>query len=173
MQPDYALLVEFVSEEPLLEGLRKAREAGYTRLEAYSPYPVDGLDELLDNRQTTVSWSIFIAAVSGASFGFAFQAWAAVRDYPFDVAGTPHFSWPAFLPVTFELGVLCGAITGLLSVFFWSRLPRYNHPVFAVPAFRRASIDRFFLAVLASDPKYDGPSTRAFLSDLGGEIHEA
>jgi hypothetical protein len=117
----HSLLLEFDTEKQMLKALKRAQEEGYTRLEVHAPYQIMGLEQLLDNRQTTVSWSFFAVAAAGAAFGFGFQTWAAVIWYPFDVAGTPHFSWPAFLPVTFEMGVLCGAITGLLRVFFWAR----------------------------------------------------
>ena len=167
----YGLMLELESAEQLLAALQRVQGEGYASLETFTPYPIPEMDELLPNRRTTVSLTMLAVAASAAAFAFGFQTWAATSAYPFEVSGTPHLSWPAFLPITFEFGVLLGALSALLSVFFWSRLPRFNHPLFGVPAFRRATIDRFFLVVRSDDPKLDLPSTVPFLESLGGVLH--
>jgi hypothetical protein len=167
----YGLVLEFEDAESLLRAVRQVVAEGYTAVETFSPYPMPELDVLLPNRRTTVSFSMLAATLAAATFAFGFQSWSAVWAYPFDVAGTRHLSWPAFLPITFEFGVLLGALTAFLSVLFWSRLPRYNYPLFSLPQFRRATIDRFFLLVHHSDVKFDQASTSAFLGILGGHTY--
>ncbi|CAN0461494.1 unnamed protein product, partial [Phaeothamnion confervicola] len=169
----YGLLAEAPDEVALIALLKRVKEAGYTHIDAHSPYPVEELDELIPNRRTTLSWFMFCAVSFGALFGFGFQSWSSAVDYPILFAGTSLLPWPAFLPVTFEMGVLCGAITGLLSAFLLGGLPRYNHPVFSVPDFRRASSDLFYAVILSSDPIFDEPSTRAFLEQSGGQVRVA
>ena len=173
MSEVYGLLAEAPDELALIALLKRVREAGYTHIDAHSPYPVEELDELIPNRRATLSLFMFCAVSFGVLLGFGFQTWSAVVDYPILVGGTPLLAWPAFLPVTFEMGVLCGAIAGLLSAFLLGGLPRYNHPVFSVPDFRRASSDLFYAVVLSSDPLFDEPSTRAFLEQDGGRVSVA
>ncbi len=138
------LLAEFSEEETWREAVRRVRAAGSTRFEAFSPYPVEGMDELVLSRPSPMPAIMLAAGAIGATGGFFLQVWAA-RDYPLQVGSRPVFSWPAFVPVTFELGVLTAVLVGIAAFLWRARLPRYDHPAFASARFARASTDRFFL----------------------------
>lgn len=138
------LLAEFAREETWREAVRRARAAGLTRFEAFSPYPVEGMDELVLARPSPMPAIMLAAGAMGAAGGFFLQVWAA-RDYPLQVGSRPVFSWPAFVPVTFELGVLTAVLAGIAAFLWRAGLPRYDHPAFASARFARASTDRFFL----------------------------
>ncbi|MBX3169531.1 MAG: DUF3341 domain-containing protein [Candidatus Eremiobacteraeota bacterium] len=140
-------LLQFPDQELLLEAVDRARETGLKVLDAYAPYPIEGLQQRVGGPVTRTSWLIFLAGLSGAALGFALCSWSAVWAYPFQIGGTPLFSWPAFLPITFECGVLLAALTAFVSVFAQAGLPRYHHPLFDFEAFRAASYNGFFLQV--------------------------
>lgn len=158
----------FASPEALLAVLRRARAAGYTRLEAYTPFPIEGLDEVLPRATTPIGWIVFFAGAAGASGAYALQYWA-THDYPVNVGGRPLHSWPAFVPVTFELTVLTAAVVGVLALAWLCRLPQLYHPVFTVPGFDRASQDRLFLLIRDDDPRFHPARTHAFLADSNPE----
>lgn len=169
----YGLLAEFLRPDELLRAAARAREEGYRRLDAYSPLPVHGLAEALGIRGTRLPYLVLAGGLAGAAGGYAMQVWMNAVDYPLDVGGRPLHSWPAFLIVTFEMAVLGAALTAVLGMFALNGLPRPHHPVFSVEAFRRASRDRFFLAVEARDPAFDPARTRAFLESLSPlAVHE-
>lgn len=158
----------FAAPADLLAVLHRARAAGYTRIEAYTPFPVAGLDEALPRASTPIGWIVFFAGVAGASVAYALQYWA-THDYPVNVGGRPLHSWPAFVPVTFELTVLAAAIVGVLALGWLCRLPQLYHPVFTVPGFERASQDRLFLLIRDDDPCFHPARTHAFLTDSNPE----
>jgi hypothetical protein len=164
--PIYGLLAQFETPEALAEAVRRSRSAGYTRLDAYTPYPVKEVTEALGIRRTAVAAVIFVGGLVGCVGGFFMQYWCMVIDYPINVGGRPFNSWPAFIPVTFEMTVLTAAVTGLLGLLDLCGLPAFYHPVFNVPGFALASRDRFFLCVEATDPNFDRTATREFLSGL-------
>ncbi|MGE0491309.1 MAG: DUF3341 domain-containing protein [Vulcanimicrobiota bacterium] len=146
------ILLEFQSREDLLDAARLLHQRQARLLDAFTPYPVEELEEFFAAEPGRVSRNVFWGATLGALVGFGMQTIATVVDYPFRVAGTPAFSWPAYLPVTFELAVLFGSFAAVVSVLWYCRLPRLHHPVFEVEAFRRASTDGFFLLVEADLP---------------------
>lgn len=160
----YGLLAGYKTPEEFLSALRRLREAGYQALEVYVPYSVEGMDELLPGPATPIGWIVFAAGLSGGLFAFGLQ-WYASYDYPLNVGGRPLFSWPAWIPVTFELTVLFASVIGLFFFFVLARLPRLHHPVFTDPHFQRASQDRFFLCIRSSDAHYADEYTRALLRD--------
>ncbi len=164
--PVHGLLAAFVSEASFRAALRSLHEAGCVRTDAYTPYPLE--DGLLPQAATPVGWIMLLAGVIGASGGFFLQ-WFAARDYPLDVGGRPLNSWPAFIPITFELTVLTAALVGVLTLFCLAGLPRLHHPVFADPRFKRASQDRFFICIRADDPLYASESVRRILTDARPE----
>lgn len=167
----YGLMASFADPHAFLATVKRARADGFTQLETYTPCPVEGLDELLMPKRSNLPAIMLGGAAFGAAFGFGLQVYAA-RDYPLDVGGRPLFSWPAFVPVTFELGVLTAVVTGLL-VFLWrARFPQYHHPVFGAPGFERASVDRFMVCVRADDPKFVTERVRALLAEGGPEAIE-
>jgi hypothetical protein len=142
------------------------RDAGYERVEAYTPFPVTGLSEVLGPRRTRVPAFFLAGGVAGAGGGFFMQWFANVVHLPWNVGGRPPNSWPAFIPITFELGVLCAALTGVVAMLAMNGLPRPFHPLFQVPGFARASRDRYFLCVEAADPLFDSERTQALLVEL-------
>jgi hypothetical protein len=140
-------LLEFEDQVQLLEAVRKAHTLRLKVIDAYAPYPIEELQQVVGGPVTRTSWLIFWAGVLGAAGGFGLCTWTSVWAYPFLVGGTPLFAWPAFLPVTFECGVLLAALTAFVSVFAQARLPCYHHPLFDFEAFRKASYAGFFLQV--------------------------
>jgi hypothetical protein len=163
----YGLLAEFDSPEKLLAAARGVRQSGYRRVEAYSPFPIEDLAETLHPRSTRVALTVLIGGLVGGLSGYALQYYVAAISYPINVAGRPPHSMPSFVPVTFELTILFAALVGFAGVLVANGLPMPYHPVFNVPQFVRASRDRFFLCVEASDPLFDFESTREFLVRLG------
>lgn len=168
MSSPRGILARFASPEELLAALHRARAAGYTQIEAYTPFPVDGLDDALPRGHTPIGWIMLVAGVGGGSGAYALQYWA-THDYPLNVGGRPLHSWPAFIPVTFELTVLTAAIVGVLALGWLCRLPRLNHPVFEAPGFERASQDRYFLLIRADDARFHPADTHAFLAAASPE----
>ncbi len=165
--PAYGLLAEFDGAAELLHAARAARGAGYRRVDAYSPFPVEGLAEELGLRRTALPPLVLLGGLVGCVLGFGMQYYAAAVSYPVNVGGRPLNSWPMFLPVTFELTVLLAALTAVLGMLALNGLPMPYHPLFHAPRFALATRDRFFLCVEAADPQYDREATGRFLASLG------
>jgi hypothetical protein len=169
----YGLLAQFTTPEELLDATQRTRDAGFTQFDAYTPFPIENLDVAVGLPKNRVALCVLLGGITGAIGGFGMQWYACAVDYPLNVAGKPYFSWPAFIPVTFELTVLCAALFGAFGMFALNRLPLLYHPVFEVEEFRRASKDRFFICIQNSDPNFDSLGTAAFLQSLGAEkVHE-
>ena len=162
----YGLLAEFDGPDELLKAAKDAYAEGYRNMDAYSPMPIHDLSESMGYDKHRVPTIVLICALLGACSGFGLQYWVSVIEYPLNVGGRPLLSWPSFIPVTFELGVLFSAFGALIGVLILNGLPRPYHPVFNVPNFERASGDGFFLCIEAEDPKFDISETRAFLESL-------
>jgi hypothetical protein len=162
----YGLLAEFDQPEDLLEAVERVRAAGYRRVEAYTPYPVEGLAEALGFHRTGVSLVVLIGGVLGCLCGYTLQYYVAVIAYPMNIGGRPLNSWPSFIPVTFEMTILFASLFAVLGMLGLNGLPRPHHPLFGVPSFSRATRDGFFLAVQATDPLFDPGTTRQFLESL-------
>jgi len=163
----YGLIAEFEKPDELLAAVQKTREFGYRRIDAYAPYPLQGLSEALGLAPSPVPFFVLAGAVAGAVGGYAMQYFATVIDYPLNIGGRPLHSWPTYIPITFEVMILLGAFAAVISVFVLNGLPQPYHPVFNVPEFKRATIDRFYLSIEKRDPNFDLQSTRAFLQRLG------
>jgi hypothetical protein len=161
------LAAEFAGADDLLIALAELRRRGYTRLDAFVPHPVPGLEEALALRRSRLPWLIFPIGLGGASFAFTLQWYCNAYAYPLNVGGRPAFAIPAFVPITFETMVLFSGFGTLLLLFVILRLPRLSHPVFEVEGFERASIDRFYAAVDQLDPKFDLQATRQDLFEVG------
>ncbi len=162
----YGLLAEFDGPDELLKAAKDSYAEGYRKMDAYSPMPIHDLSESMGYDKHRVPFIVLICALLGACSGFGLQYWVSVIDYPLNVGGRPLLSWPSFIPVTFELGVLFSAFGALIGMLILNGLPRPYHPVFNVPNFERASGDGFFLCIEAEDPKFDITETRAFLESL-------
>lgn len=162
----YGVLAEFESAPVLVDAVRRVRGAGYTKWEAYTPYPVDELSAADGSQRTLVPLIVLVTGCLGGVGGFLMQYYAAAWSYPFNVGGRPLNSWPMFIPVTFELTVLTAAVCGLLGMLALNRLPLLYHPLFNAPQFARASRDRFFLCIEAADPQFERAATREFLRSL-------
>ncbi len=163
----YGLLAEFDSPEALLAATRRAFAEGFRRMDAYSPFPVEGLSEALGFHRTRVPLIVLIGGLIGCVGGFYVQYWGAVIDYPINVGGRPLNSWPSFIPITFELTILIAALFAFFGVLALNGLPMPYHPVFNVERFELASRNRFFLCIEAVDSKFDPAGTRAFLESTG------
>jgi hypothetical protein len=165
-EPLYGLMAEFDDPKTLVDVTRRAYDEGYRQMDAYAPFPIEELTEALGIHGTAVPLLVLCGGAIGALSGFALQYWVAVIAYPLNVGGRPYNSWPAFVPVTFEMTVLLAAATAVFGMLALNRLPMLYHPVFNVPRFALATRDRFFLCIEAADPKFDAHATRQFLLSL-------
>jgi hypothetical protein len=162
----FGVMGEFSTPEDLLTATKRAREAGYKHVEAYTPFPVEGLSEAVGFRWTAVPLLTLMGGVGGGLTGFGLQYWVAAITYPINIGGRPLNSWPAFIPVTFELTVLGASIFAVFGMLALNKLPQPYHPVFNVARFAQASTDKFFLCIEARDPKFDLVETSKFLQSL-------
>ncbi len=165
----YGVVAEFAHADEVLAAAHKAREAGYTVMDAYSPVPVHGLDEALGRKRSILAWLVFAGGMTGTLTGFGMQYWMAHINYPWNVGGRPTVSWPAFIPVTFELTILFAALTCVIGMFALNGLPRPHHPIFNTPNFDRSAIDHYFLCIEAKDPQFEEDKVTAFLQECGPE----
>lgn len=168
----FGLLAMFKTGDDMSQAIEKAVAAGFTHLDGYSPYPVGEAADALKFSKSEMGPVMFIGGLTGACAGFIMQYWANTWGYSLNIGGRPYFSWPSFVPVTFEMMVLTTALTGLFGLLAICGLPRYNHPLFNSKNFERASRDRFFVCIEASDPKFNLAETRAFLNGLHPESVE-
>ena len=164
--PFYGLMAEFNSAQALLDAAHKVREAGYSRADAYSPFPIHGLAEALGFKERHVAPIVLGAGITGALAGYGLEYWSQVIEYPMNIGGRPFHSWVSFIPPAFETTILFAAFSAAIGMLALNGLPQPYHPVFNVPRFDRASQDAFFLAVPAADPKFDADATREFLMSL-------
>lgn len=168
--PLHGLIAEYETPEELLRAAKQVREAGYTRMDAYSPFPIHGLAEAIGFEDHKVPWTTFFAGVIGAIAGFSLQYYISVVEYPLNVGGRPFLSWPSFIPVTFETTVLFASFGAFIGMLVFNGLPQPYHPIFNAPRFERASQDRFFLCIETSDPLFDRAKTRHFLETTGARM---
>lgn len=167
--PIFGMMASFDQPDKLLAAVRAARDAGYRELEAYSPFSVEGLPEALGITRTWVPFLTFCAGLTGTLTAYGMMVWSSVWAYPFNIGGRPYYSWPAYIPITFELTVLFAAFGAFFGMWWLNGLPKPYHPVFNARHFELASRTRFFLCVMAGDPMYDPEKTRHFLWKLGPE----
>jgi hypothetical protein len=162
----YGLIAEYDDPDHLIRATKLAYKEGYRKMDAYTPFAVHGLAEAMGVRKTIIPALTLIAGLTGAAFGFGLQVTGMVFHYPYDVGGRPYFSWPAFIPITFECMILFGAFTCGLSMLAINGFPRPHHPIFNAKNFERATSDHFFLCIESEDPRYDADATRSFLQRL-------
>lgn len=163
----YGLMAEFDDPNAVVAAARRVYEAGYRRINAYSPYPIEELSAAIGYHKDLVSLTVFACGILGAIGGFALQYWTSAIDYPLNVGGRPLLSLPSFIPIIFECTVLLASFGAFLGMLGMNRLPEPYHPVFNLPSFARASQDRFFVCIKADDPKFNEAETQAFLQSLG------
>ena len=162
----YGLMAEFDSATAIVSAARKAREAGYSKVDAYTPFPIHELDAALKLPRTILPWLVFFGGIAGLVSGFALQYWVSVIDYPLNIGGRPFASWPAFVVPSYELTILFASITAVVGMIMLNGLPQPYHPVFNAPNFSNATADRFFLCIEAADGRFDVAGTRKFLEGL-------
>jgi len=165
-QTIFGLAAEFDTGEALLEAARRVHAAGYRRTDAFSPQPVEGLSEALGFERTGMAAITGIGALFGAIGGYFMLWFANVIHYRWNIGGRPAHSWPAFIPITFELAVLCASLAAVIGMLALNKLPMPYHPMFNVPTFSLASRDKFFLLIESTDPQFDLAKTRALLEGL-------
>lgn len=159
----YGLVAEFKGESELMTAAKGAYAAGYRKLEAYSPYPIEGLADAIGKGKNRVALVCLIGGILGGSGGYFMQDYAMSASYPINVAGRPLHSIPMFIPITFELTILCAALFTAFGMLAMNGLPKPYHPLFAVDEFARATNDRFFLCLEANDPKFDRTESESLL----------
>ncbi len=161
----YGLISEYETPEELVAACETVRDAGYKKLDSYTPFPVEALSEAMGFRDHRVPWITLAAGVCGCVGGFLFVMWASTQAYVFNIGGRPLYNWPHWIVPTFELTILSAALTGVGSMLWLNGLPQPYHPIFNAPGFERASTDRFFLCVEAADPLFDRDATRQLLQN--------
>lgn len=172
----YGLLAEFESEEALREAVRKARSAGFRKIDAFTPYPIEGIAEDMGHGHSKVPAIVLIGAVLGALTGAGLQYYSSVLDYPMNIGGRPFNSWPSFVIVAFELTILFGGLSAVLGMLALNGLPQPHHPLFNDPEFVRATGDGFFFCIESADRHFDYEKTRRFLEELNprhlADVHD-
>jgi hypothetical protein len=164
--PIYGLIAEFDTPTEIVVAARKAHAEGYRRMDAYSPFPVEGLAEAVGFPRNRVATVTLVGALCGTSTAYLLQYWINWIAYPLNIAGRPFHSWPAFIIVTFELTILFGGLSAAIGMLVMNGLPLPYHPLFNVPSFAGVTRDKFFLCIEASDPRFERQSTYSFLSSL-------
>jgi Protein of unknown function (DUF3341) len=164
--PLYGLMAEFDNPTSLVAAARRTREAGYKKMDAYSPFPIEELSDAMGHHHDGLPLLVLIGGVLGGLSGFGLQYFAAVIDYPMNIGGRPNLSWPSFIPVTFEMTILFAAFVAVLGMLGLNGLPMPYHPVFNVQRFVNASRSRFFLCIESSDPLFEKEATGKFLESL-------
>jgi len=162
----HGLMAEFATPTALVAAANRARLAGYQEMDAYSPIPIEELSEALGMRRSRLPMIVFAGGILGGLAGYGLEYWSQVIEWPMNIGGRPFHSWPHFIPVTFETTVLGAALSAFVGMWALNGLPMPYHPVFNVPAFARASKDRFFLCIETTDPRFDRHSTWKFLESL-------
>ena len=162
----HGLMAEFDNPTDLVDAANRARLAGYTAMDAYTPFPIEELNDALALKKNALPLIILLGGIAGGTGGYFLEYWTQVITWPMNIGGRPFHSWPHFIPVTFECTVLGASLAAFVGMLALNGLPKPYHPVFNVPAFDRASRDRFFLCIESADPKFDRYATESFLKNL-------
>ncbi len=165
----YGVMAEFDSAQAIVDAARRTMGEGFTKVEAYTPVPIEELNDIIHKKRTILPKLSLLGGLAGLASGFALQYWASVIEYPMNVGGRPYASWPAFIIPSYELTILFSALATAGGMIALNGLPQPYHPVFNTPRFSLASTDKFFLVIEADDAKYDGHSTSRFLQDIGAK----
>jgi len=165
--PYYGVLAQFGSPAELYHACERVRDEGFTKWDAHTPFPVHGLDKAMGLKRSPLPWIVLVMGLTGAALGFALQWWVHAKAYPLVISGKPYFSWPAYIPVTFEVAVLFAALGAVLGMLALNRLPMHHHPLFQSSVFERVTDDAFFISIESWDPRFDPSGTRTLLESLG------
>src|SRR5262245_43053554 len=167
--PLYGVMAEFESSDSLVDAARRTMAQGFTKVEGYSPVPIEELNTIIHKKRTALPQIVLAGGLTGMATGFVLQYWASVIEYPMNVGGRPQASWPTFIVPSYELTILFSSLAAAIGMIFLNGLPQPYHPVFNVPRFSLASSDKFFLVIESADPKFDRDSTTSFLNGLGAK----
>ncbi|HXT28689.1 MAG TPA: DUF3341 domain-containing protein [Vicinamibacterales bacterium] len=170
--PHFGIVAEFGTPADLYHACERVRDAGFTRWDAHTPFPVHGLEGAMGLRRSPLPWIVLVMGLTGATLGFGLQWWVHAKAYPLVISGKPYFSWPAFIPITFELGVLFAALGAVLGMLGLNRLPMHYHPLFRSKVFERVTDDAFFISIESWDPRFDAAATPKLLESLGARSVE-
>lgn len=162
----FGLLAQFETPERLIESAKRTREAGYSKIEAYVPYPIHGLDEALGRARSGIPLLALAGGFAGAITAYSLEYYCSAIGYPINIGGRPLNSWPQFMPIVFELTVLGASFAAFFGSMILNGLPHPYHPLFNVPEFKLASQTRFFLSIESDDPRFHLVETRQFLQSL-------
>jgi hypothetical protein len=165
--PYYGILAEFATPADLYHACERVRDEGFTRWDAHTPFPVHGLDKAMGLRRSPLPWIVLVMGLVGVALGFGLQVWVHGIAYPLVISGKPFFAWPAFIPVTFEIGILFAALGAVFGMLGLNRLPMHHHPLFHSKVFERVTDDAFFISIESWDPKFDHSATTKLLESLG------
>lgn len=165
----YGLMAEFDSSTELVAAAERIRDAGYTKTDAFSPFPIHELDKALGIKRSILPYLVFGGGILGLLSGLGLQYFTHVIDYPIIVGGRPYFSLPSFVPPAYELTILLASFAAVLGMLFLNGLPKPYHPVFNVPRFNLAMREKFFLVIEREDPKFDYEETRSLMEDLNAQ----
>jgi hypothetical protein len=165
----YGVIAEFAEAEAVVEAARRTHAAGYRRIDAYTPFPVEDLSEALGHRDHWVPLIVLIGGICGALTGFGLLLYSLGLSYPLNIGGRAIYGWPHYVPITFECTVLFASLAGVVGMCMLNGLPQPYHPVFDAPDFEKATSSRFFLCIEARDPKFDREGTRQFMETLGAD----
>jgi hypothetical protein len=160
------MMAEFDAPEKILAAAERAAAKGYREMDAFTPFPMEELTDALKVKHTKLSLFVLCCGVTGGLLGFFMQYWMNGIDYPLNIGGKPLYSWPAFIPITFEMTILFSAIGAVVGMIFRNGLPRPVHPVFNIDSFERATRDHFFLCIEATDPLFQEEEVQAFLESM-------
>jgi hypothetical protein len=165
--PHFGILAEFATPADLYRACERVRDAGFTRWDAHTPFPVHGLDTAMGLRRSPLPWIVLAMGLTGAALGFGLQWWVHADAYPLVISGKPYNAWPAYIPITFEVGVLFAALGAVFGMLALNRLPMHYHPLFQSKAFERVTDDAFFISIESWDPRFDAAATGKLLESLG------
>jgi len=166
---EIGLLAEYDTPRAIFHACEQIRDAGFRRFDAYTPFPVHGLDKAMGLGPSYLPWLVLIAGITGATLAMWLMIWTSAYDYPLNIGGKPTFSIPAFIPITFEVTILFSGLTAVFGMFALNGMPTYHHPLFDVAKFAKATDDKFFVMIEKRDKRYDRESVKSFLNQTGAK----
>lgn len=166
---EIGVLAEYPTPSAVYHACEQVRDAGFRRFDSYTPFPVHGLDKAMGLGPSYLPWLVLVMGITGASLAMFFMIWVSAIDYPLNIGGKPMLSIPAFIPVTFEVTILFSGLTSVFGMFLLNRMPTYNHPLFDIARFAKATDDKFFVMIEARDKRYNREKVIEFLRKTGAD----